>query len=193
MQTALTNILLQRAKKRFTIFAHMNFKCITLFSFIALFGLISFISCKKDNSEATCPAMAPATDVLRFRVVDKNTGVDLIQNGKLNVDSLIGYQPCYDTIPLIKKVSKYDIPGTQNLNGYCFGFTNMRTPAPGESECLTLLLKWSNKDIDTINWFYHIDETDPCKPQIMDRVLFNGGTIVQQYYDGAFQYYSLPK
>jgi hypothetical protein len=170
----------------------------TLFAFVILSLLITLAACNKKET-TPCPSTPPPVSFLKFRLLDRNTGKDLLYDTtgggpRFSVDSIVGTQPCR-TDSLVTGYDLYQIPSAQPpyKHGYCFWFVNARNPALSESaDCFNLYIWWNSHDVDTISWRYTIDESEPCQPQTIGDVYFNG-SLVTPVWDNAYLYYPLLK
>lgn len=167
----------------------------TLSLAVILLLTISIFSCKSKSEP--CPATEPPVSFLKFRVLDKNTGQDLLldtSSKKIAIDSIAGIQPCH-TDSLVTGSALYSVPSAHPpyKQGYCFWFVNARNPALSEAaNCFQLYIWWNKHDVDTISWNYTIAESEPCQPQTIGDVYFNGN-LVKPVWDTAYLYYPLLK
>jgi len=168
----------------------------TLFAFIIL-SLLTLAACgKKDNSNP-CPSTPPPVSFLQFRVLDRNTGQDLLldtSSKKIYPDSIVGVQPCHSD-SLVTGYDLYQIPAAHPpyRQGYCFWFVNARNPALTEAaDCFKLYIWWNAHDVDTLSWYYSVAESEPCQPKTIGDVYFNGN-LVKPVWDTAYLYYPLLK
>lgn len=169
----------------------------TFLSLITFVLIVALSACKQKSDSNTCPAMTPAADNLRFQLFDKKSGKNLLVDttSGYHLDSITATQPCYggDTARLKYVIYQVPKPG-EALQGCCFWFPSLKNPAEyGNTDCFQVMLHWSNQDTDTLQWGYYTDQADPCKPQIMLPVSFNGTVLNGPAYDGAYQYYALTK
>ncbi len=169
---------------------------ITLFTFVILSLSITLFACKGSDSNP-CPATEPPVGFLKFRVLDKNTGQDLLldtSSKRLYIDSIVGIQPCR-TDTLVTGSDLYTVPSAHppHEQGYCFWFINARNPALSESaDCFNVYIRWNAHDVDTISWHYTVAESAPCQPKTIGDVYFNGN-LVEPKWDTAYLYYPLLK
>ncbi|PZF72823.1 hypothetical protein [Taibaiella soli] len=110
-----------------------------------------------------------------------------------NPDSIKASQPCSGSSNAASKYVVYKIPG-EGYYACCFWFPSLGNPDQyASSDCFQVFLHWNKQDMDTLQWQYYTDLADPCKPQIMLSVSFNGTVLPKPNYDGAYQYYLLQK
>lgn len=171
----------------------MRFSTLSIVTFVLFFALSA---CKQKDNSVPCPTLMPAVENLRFRLVDQ-AGKDLLADTTHSPyywpASITASQPCNGSYMAPSKYVVYRKPG-EGDNACCFWFPSLQNPSTDAgTDCFQVVLHWDNRDTDTLQWAYYVDELDPCKPQMMLSVSFNGTVLTGPTYDGAYQYYLLRK
>lgn len=171
----------------------MRFSTLSIVTFVLFFALSA---CKQKDDSVPCPTLMPAVDNLRFRIVDsagRDLCVDSNKTPYYRPDSFSATQPCNGDHKAMCKYAMYQMPG-QGYTACCFWFPSLQNPSfDASTDCFQVMLRWNDQDTDTLQWAYYVDELDPCKPQMMLSVSFNGTVLTGPTYDGAYQYYLLRK
>lgn len=149
-----------------------------LYLLLAGLTLLSTVGCYKEldcsESSANLPEPIPQT---KFRIID-TVGRDLLASstpGSLNFDSLVARQPCNANIALGKKIVQ---TGSGVNESYVFSFGELYQPVTGENaECFTLILNWSDGDVDTIEFQSSAEHHSCGVTYYLDGVTYNGKSV----------------
>ena len=167
--------------------------------------IVSMAACrspKDENNELDlCKQVTPAdyTEKLHFRVINKQTGTDLLGGSTPNrftFEELTSFQYCDLSHPLEEAADYYeDLAGNDCV---VFWFANLSKPHPySPQECRRLFMRWgqSHTDVDTLEWTTHVQAAgvpDCDSFEVLDKVFFNGDVVHQETKDGQ-TYYPLHK
>lgn len=139
---------------------------------LALSGCYKEVDCT--NSSANVPPPVPE---VHFRIINAD-GQDMLAEStpnNLSFDSLTAKQPCNANDALGKRKTQ---TGAGGLESYVFYFTNMYQPITGENnECFTLLLQWSETDVDVVRFNSRAEHHDCGVTYYLDGVTFNGQDV----------------
>ncbi|MBL7720047.1 MAG: hypothetical protein JNL72_14515 [Flavipsychrobacter sp.] len=167
-----------------------------LLAFVALAANITSCEPKDENNELDiCKQVTPAhyADKLHFRVLNKVTGTDLMANGTPNrftFENLTSWQYCNESHPLEEAIDYYKDAAGQNC--VVFWFANLNAPdAYSPQECRRILMRWSQTDVDTLEWTTFIQPSGipSCDSfEVLHKVFFNSEVIHPLTQDGQAFY-----
>jgi hypothetical protein len=159
-------------------------------------GVVSCRTTRDENNELdACKQVTPAPypEKLHFRVLNKQTGTDLLAAGTPNrftLDQLTSYQYCNDQYALEEASDFYkDIAGKDCV---VFWFANINQPHPySPQECRRLVMNWSKTDADTLEWTTSVQSAGipNCDSfEVLEKVFFNNEVVHQVTQDGQTFY-----
>jgi hypothetical protein len=169
-------------------------KCLSglLFSLVLVAGVSSCKPTKDENNELdVCKQVTPApyTDKLHFRVLNEQTGADLLSAetpNRFTLEQLTSWQFCNETHPLEEASDFYkDVSGRDCV---VFWFANLSRPHPySPQECRRVIMYWSNTDTDTLEWTTRVQSSGVpnCDSfEVLEKVFFNSEVVHQVTQDG---------
>jgi hypothetical protein len=173
-------------------------KCLAGFLLFATLvaGITGCRSKKDENNELdACKQVTPAayTDKLHFRVLNAQTGTDLLAASTPNrftFEQLTSFQYCNQSFALEEASDFYeDLAGNDCV---VFWFANLSRPHPySAQECRRILMRWSHTDTDTLEWTTSVQPAGipNCDSfEVLEKVFFNGEVVPQETRDGQTFY-----
>ena len=158
-------------------------------------GTTGCVSKKPDNNEGDlCNQVTPAPypERLHFRVINEETGTDLMAESTPNrftFEQLTSWQYCNDQYALEEARQFYkDAAGKDCV---VFWFANLNAPdAYDPQECRRIIMRWSHTDTDTLEWTTFVQSNTPtCDSfEVLNKVFFNNEVVPPVTQDGQTFY-----